>query len=56
MAVNYCGILTLEKVGLKYHGNLPRHYHGNLTRYGFITLAPGASVIKLFTAVSFKFF
>jgi hypothetical protein len=23
MAVNYHGILTLEKVGLKYHGNLP---------------------------------
>jgi hypothetical protein len=44
MAVNYHGILTLEKVGLKYHRNLPR--------YCFITLAPGDNVIKLFSFVT----
>jgi hypothetical protein len=40
MAVNYHGILTLEKVGLK--------YHYNLQWYCFITLAPGPNVIKLY--------
>jgi hypothetical protein len=43
MRVNYRGILNLEKVRFYFLGNLPC--------YCFITLAPGANVIKLFTAV-----
>jgi hypothetical protein len=44
MRVNYCGILNLEKVGFYYFGNLPR--------YCFVTLAPGANVIKLFSFIA----
>jgi hypothetical protein len=40
MRVNYCGILSLEKVGL--------YYLGNLTRYCFITLAPGGQNSTLY--------
>jgi hypothetical protein len=47
MAVNYQGILTLEKLGYNYCSNLPQ--------YCFITLAPGVNVIKLFTVVIYEF-
>jgi hypothetical protein len=44
MAVNYHGILTLEKVGLE--------ARGNLEQYCFITLAPGAVFTTLVNMVS----
>ncbi len=42
MAVNYCGILTLERVGL--------NYRGNLLWYSFITLGPGNPLWSLLRA------
>jgi hypothetical protein len=44
MAANYGGILTLEKVRLNYHGNLPR--------YCFITLAPGITILIQYEALA----
>jgi hypothetical protein len=44
MRVNYCGILNIDKVGF--------YYLGNLLQYCFVTLAPGANVIKLFSFIA----
>ncbi len=46
MTVIYAGILTLEILGF---------FTAVIYRSIFITLAPGANVIKLFTAVSYDF-
>jgi hypothetical protein len=51
MAVNYRGIFTLEKVGLK----LPQEIMTLNYHHIFIASAPGPIVAKLFTMLIFEY-